>query len=291
MTARGARLNAVLATLLLHLNRRVSTDLLLDAVWGDAATDSSHGTLETHIWRLRRLLEPTRGRGQAASVLVNDAGGYRLLAQPEDVDSSRFEQLGLEVLDLGTTQQSERALQAADQALALWRGAPFETIADRTWATGPIARLNEIRAQLQERRNDAILGVDRPELAVGELEPLLVEQPYRERLWWLRMLALHRAGRSEDALATFRTARRTLIDDVGIDPGAELVQLHRQILDQDPALRPQASRPAATPTREVEIHRLTLLKAEADKADPPGPGGRGPGPPPPPIPTASGSST
>ena len=254
VTARGARLNAVLATLLLHLNRRVSTDLLLDAVWGEAATESSHSTLETHVWRLRRLLEPTRGRGQAASVLVNDAGGYRLLAQPEDVDSARFEQLGLEVLDLGTTQQPDRALQAADQALALWRGAPFEPIADRAWAAGPIARLNEIRAQLQERRIDAILGVDRPELAVGELEPLLAEQPYRERLWWLRMLALHRAGRSEDALATFRTARRTLIDEVGIDPGAELVQLHRQILDQDPSLRPQASRPAATPTREVEIH-------------------------------------
>ncbi len=254
VTARGARLTAVLATLLLHLNRRVSTDLLLDAVWGDATTESSHSTLETHIWRLRRLLEPSRGRGQAASVLVNDAGGYRLLAQPEEVDSARFEQLGLEVLDLGTTQQSERALQAADQALGLWRGAPFEQIAERPWAVGPIARLNEIRAQLQERRIDAILGVDRPDLAVGELEPLLAEQPYRERLWWLRMLALYRAGRSDDALATFRTARRTLIDEVGIDPGAELVELHRQILDQDPALRPSSVRPAATPAREVEIH-------------------------------------
>ena len=251
---RGARLNAVLATLLLHLNRRVSTDLLLDAVWGESVTESSHSTLETHIWRLRRLLEPGRGRGQAANVLVNDAGGYRLLAQPDEVDSARFEQLGLEVLDLGTTQQPERALQAADQALTLWRGAPFEPVAERPWAVGPIARLNEIRAQLQERRIDAILGVGRPELAVGELEPLLADQPYRERLWWLRMLALHRAGRSEDALATFRTARRTLIDEVGIDPGAELVELQRQILDQDPALRPSAVQPAPTPPREVEVH-------------------------------------
>ena len=164
---RGARLNAVLATLLLHLNRRVSTDLLLDAVWGESVTESSHSTLETHIWRLRRLLEPGRGRGQAANVLVNDAGGYRLLAQPDEVDSARFEQLGLEVLDLGTTQQPERALQAADQALTLWRGAPFEPVAERPWAVGPIARLNEIRAQLQERRINAILGVGRPELAVG----------------------------------------------------------------------------------------------------------------------------
>ncbi|HEY5978039.1 MAG TPA: BTAD domain-containing putative transcriptional regulator [Microlunatus sp.] len=253
VTARGARLNAVLATLLLHLNRRVSTDLLLDAVWGEATTESSHSTLETHVWRLRRLLEPSRGRGQAASVLINDSGGYRLLAQPEEVDSARFEQLGLEVLDLGTTQQPERALQAADQALALWRGAPFEPVAERPWAIGPIARLSEIRAQLQERRIDAILGVDRPELAVGELEPLLADQPYRERLWWLRMLALY-AGRSEDALTTFRTARRTLIDEVGIDPGAELVELHRQILDQDPALRPPAAPPSAKPAREVEIH-------------------------------------
>jgi len=94
-----------------------------------------------------------------------------------------------------------------------------------------------------------MLGVGRPELAIGELEPLLADQPYRERLWWLRMLVLYRAGRSEDALATFRTARRTLIDDVGIDPGAELVELHRQILDQDPALRPSAVQPSPTPPR------------------------------------------
>ncbi len=254
VAARGPRLNAVLAALLLHLNRRVSTDLLLDAVWGESVTASSQSTLETHIWRLRRLLEPGRERRQSATVLTNDSGGYRLLARTEEVDSARFEQLSVEVLDLSITQQPERALQAADQALALWRGSPFELIAERPWATGPVARLQEIRFQLRERRIDAILGVDRPDLAVGELEPLLADQPYRERLWWLRMLALHRAGRSQDALATFRVARRTLIDEVGIEPGADLVELHRQILDQDPALRPSAPRPAPSTTRAVEVH-------------------------------------
>lgn len=252
-SARGRRLAAVLSTLLLHLGRRVSVDLLLDAVWGDDATTSSIGTLESHIWRLRRVLEPDRRRGEAATVLLNDSGGYRLVVTPSQVDSARLEQLSLQVLDLLATGQGDRALDAADQALALWRGDPFPELIDRPWAAGPIARLTEIRQQLQERRIDALLAVGRAEQAVSELQTLLAEHPFQERLWWLRMMGLVRLGRTEDALATFRSARRTLIDEIGLEPGAELVDLHRRILEQAPDLRPDPVVAPPAPARPVEV--------------------------------------
>jgi predicted ATPase/DNA-binding SARP family transcriptional activator len=253
---RGRRLVAILSTLLLHLDRRVSVDLLLDAVWADEVTAASTSTLETHIWRLRRTLEPHRARGEASSVLLNDSGGYRLVATSAQVDSARFEQLNLDVLDLLTTDQPARALQAAELALGLWRGDPFLALADRAWAAGPVHRLAEIRTQLHERRVDAIMAVGQPERAVAELVPLLARHPFRERLWWQRMLALYRSGRTEDALAAYRTARRTLLDEVGLEPGPELAGLHRRILDQDPSLVPTiptdaGHRPGAA--RQVEL--------------------------------------
>ena len=252
---RGRRLTAILGTLLLHLDRRVSVDLLLDAVWGDEATTASTSTLETHIWRLRRTLEPHRARGEAASVLLNDSGGYRLVATAADVDSARFEQLNLDVLDLLTTHQPDRALQAADQALALWRGEPFADLVDRAWAVGPITRLTEIKTQLHERRVDAILAVGHSERAVAELVPLLAEHPFRERLWWQRMLALYRSGRTDDALSTYQTARTNLLDEVGLEPGPELVALQRRILDQEPTLLLPRPTPARAPrtARQPEL--------------------------------------
>jgi predicted ATPase/DNA-binding SARP family transcriptional activator len=250
---RGRRLTAILSTLLLHLGRRVSVDLLLDAVWGDEATSASVGTLESHIWRLRRLLEPARQRGEAATVLLNDSGGYRLVATPSQVDSARLEQLNLEVLDLLTTGQGQRALEASEQARHLWRGEPFVELIDRPWASGPIARLTEIWNQLQERRVDALLAVGREEQAVSELEPLLSEYPFREHLWWLRMMALVRIGRTDDALTTFRAARRTLIEGVGLEPGPELAELHRRILGQDPTLRREPAPQPTPPALPLEI--------------------------------------
>ncbi|MET1006023.1 MAG: BTAD domain-containing putative transcriptional regulator [Propionibacteriaceae bacterium] len=254
----GKRPAAVLSALLVHLNRRVSVDLLLEAVWGDDVTPGSSGTLETHIWRLRRVLEPGRRRGQPATVLINDSGGYRLLATAEQVDSARFEQLSLEVVDLLATGQPARALRAADEALAFWRGQPFSEVADRTWASGPIARLQELHALLQERRVDALLALGQSAQAVSDLEPLLAEFPFRERLWWQRMLALHRSGRTQEALQAYRQARQVLLDEIGMDPGPELVELHRRILQQDPTLDapppPTAAAPRHSPAREVDIN-------------------------------------
>ncbi|GAA3629968.1 BTAD domain-containing putative transcriptional regulator [Microlunatus ginsengisoli] len=266
----GRRPARLLSALLLHLNQRVSTDLLLDAVWGDDPTAGASSTLETHIWRVRRLIEPGRARGQLPSVLINDSGGYRLVATGDQVDSARFEQLCFVVVDLISAGEPERALRAADEALSLWRGAPFDQIADREWAIGPIARLQEMQIQLLERRIDAIMATAEPAQAVAELEALLAAHPFRERLWWQRMLALYRTGRVEQALETYRLARRALLDEVGIEPGHDLVELHRRMLSRDPTLDLVATaRPQAVVRRRTEVHlprSRRLIGREHDEA-------------------------
>ena len=261
VSAGGRRPAALLSTLLMYLNRRVSVDTLLDAIWGDAVSAGSASTLESHIWRLRRLLEPGRARGQPASVLINDSGGYRLVATPDQVDSARFEQLALDVVDLLTTGQPGRALRAADEALALWRGVPFDEIADRSWALGTVARLTEVHVQVQERRVDAVLAVGRPDQALSDLESLLADHPLRERFWWQRMLALFRSGRVDEALRGYATVRETLLDELGMDPGPELQELHQRILQQDPTLELAAPtpQPAAIRRSEVRLPRSRRL--------------------------------
>ena len=267
----GRRPTAALSALLIHLNRRVSIDLLLDAVWGTQITPGSPGTLETHVWRLRRLLEPERGRGQRPSVLINDSGGYRLLATNDQVDSARFEKLCLLVVDLLSAAQPDRALRAADEALSLWHGDPYEEIAERDWASGPISRLREMQVQLLERRVDCLLETDQAPRAIAELESLLAQHPFRERLWWQSMLALYRTGRVEQALQTYRQARRVLLDEVGVEPGPALVDLHQRMLSHDSSLDlALLSRPAVTVARPVEL-RLPrgrqLIAREADHDD------------------------
>jgi predicted ATPase/DNA-binding SARP family transcriptional activator len=282
ITAGGRRPTGLLTMLLMHANQRVSVDDLIEAVWGEDARESSSGALETHVWRLRRILEPSRPRGAPASTLVNEFGGYRLLVTTDQVDSLRFEALGLDVLDLLATDQPARALARADEALAVWRGRPFDILSDAYWATGPIARLEEIRAQIQERRVDALLATNQPTRALADLEMLLAGSPYRERLWGQRMLALHRSGRTEEALQAYRSARETLQDEVGIDPGPELKDLHHRILDADPALRlvpdavatgvavPAAAGGLQATRRPTEVHLprpRTLIGRSKDLAD------------------------
>jgi len=257
VTAGGQRPATLLTMLLLHANHRVSVDDLVEAVWGPDLNQSAGATLETHVWRLRRILEPARPRGTPSSVLLNDTGGYRLVVSTDQVDTLRFQQLGLEVLDLLATGQPSRALARTDEALALWRGRPFELLADAYWASGAVARLQEIRAQLEERRVDALLATDQPTRALAELQDLLDRSPFSERMWGQRMLALHRSGRTEEALKTYRFARDALRDEVGIDPGAELNALHRRILAGDPDLLLPSSSSSLTASpagRPVEVH-------------------------------------
>ncbi|MCW2526691.1 MAG: AfsR/SARP family transcriptional regulator [Pseudonocardiales bacterium] len=231
----GKKPSALLAALVIEVNRRVSVETLMFAAWGEHAT-ASPSTLESHIFRLRRVLEPDRLSGQAPVVLVNDAGGYRLLLGQDQLDSTRFQQLTDDARDLLAARDPARALDRLDAAAELWRGQPYSPMSDEEWTRTAVARWLEIHDQVAERRIDVLLALGRTEQALADLGPLLTSMPYRERLWGQRMLGLYRSGRGEEALQTFHTARRVLIDEIGLEPGVELQTLQRGILDQDPRL-------------------------------------------------------
>jgi predicted ATPase len=242
----GPRLTAALALLLIHAGHRVGVDALTGAMWGQDASSRAPSTLESHVWRLRKVLEPARGRGEPSAVLPHDVDGYRLLATTDQVDSLRFARLAGEAVHLLADNRAERALRYTDEALSLWRGRPYTPVADQAWAEAAVARLEELHAQVRERHVDALLAVGGTERALVELESTLREQPLRERSWAQRMLACHRLGRTDQALRTYQDARRLFLDEVGVEPGAELRELQARILADDSALAgPRAAVPGA----------------------------------------------
>jgi DNA-binding SARP family transcriptional activator len=234
---RGKKPTALLALLLINVNRRVPIEAIMDAVWGDQVAARKPATVESHVWRLRQSLEPDRKPRETPTILVNDAAGYRLLLAPDQLDSARFEQLVGSSRDLLDAGQPPAALAALDQAMSLWRGRAYSPLSDERWAAVAATRLDEARSHALELRIDSLLALGRPEEALSAVEPLLGETPYRERVWAQRMLALYQGGRSGEALQTYRRARALLLDDLGLEPGPDLQQLHRRILDRDPTLQ------------------------------------------------------
>lgn len=121
----GSRPAAALALLLINVNRRVGADALREAMWGDATGDRAASTLETHMFRLRKVVEPARRPGEPPSVVLSEPGGYRLVVAPDQVDSIRFAQLADDSTELLRTGQADRARRKSEEALGLWRGRPF----------------------------------------------------------------------------------------------------------------------------------------------------------------------
>ena len=255
----GVRATAMLVLLTINANHRVSVDALTDAAWGEQAGSGAGSSLETHIWRLRQLLEPGRQRRQPPTVLVNDAGGYRLVAGAQNVDSLLFGELAAEVRDLLAAGHATAAVAKADTALALWRGRPFGPLGEHGWARPAVARLDELHGQVAVRRIEALIETAALDQALSDLEPLISAMPFHEPLCAWKMLALYRSGRGEQALQCYRDTCRLLADEVGTEPGAELRTLHRRILDHDATLdagpRP---RPARTP-RTADVHLPAVM--------------------------------
>lgn len=262
----GTRGAAMLALLTINVNQRVSVDALMEAAWGERISAGAASTLVSHIWRLRQLLEPERDRRQAPTVLVNDSDGYRLVGGPSSVDSLLFAEACGEVRDLLAAGHAQAAVRRADAALALWRGRPYGALADADWARSAVARLEELRGQLQERRVEGLLASGAVDAALGDLRPLVAAAPFREPLRVLQMQALYRSGRGEEALQAYQEGRRALADEIGIDPGPELQEMHQRILSRDPTLDPHPARPAAPP-RDVEVHLPAALTPLVGRAD------------------------
>ena len=256
---RGTRLAAALSLFLVHAGRHVEAAALEEAMWGGQSRSRAPSTVESHVWRLRKCLEPDRGRGAPSEVLRREAGGYRLVTAPDAVDSLQCGRLATRARDALTGGDPVEARRCAEQALGLWRGRPYPTVADEAWAVPAVARLTEMRDQLRGLLVESLLATGAPDRALLELEPAIVESPLRERLYALHMRVQHRLGRTEEALRTYQQARALLRDELGLEPGAELRETHALILTEDPALAAEV--PAAVPPAEHAWH----LAPDADE--------------------------
>ena len=231
----GPKERAVLATLLARANHLVTVDMLVEAVWGDHPPRSAERTLQAYVARIRGVLEPERSPGTGSTILVKEGSGYRLRLETEQLDALRFEELARR----GSQQLHEGDSAAAltlREALALWRGDAMAEFRDVEACDVEARRLDEMRLVVLEDRLDAELAAGASSELVAELESLVAQHEYRERLWAQLMLALYRSGRQGDALGAFRRARTVLVEQMGIEPGHELQALEAAILDQDAAL-------------------------------------------------------
>jgi DNA-binding SARP family transcriptional activator len=214
---------AVLLVFLLHVSHPVSIAQLVDALWEDDPPRSAVRTIRTYVWRLRGILG-------SAGELVSAGDGYRLDISPSQVDAKHADCLFKNAAELRAEGRLAEAAAELDEALALWHGDPLVGV------PGPFAdrqrqHLTELHVSLVEERADLDLAAGRFQAAVALLRDLAAAHPLRERLQGLLIRALHGAGRQADALAAFRATRQRLAEEIGIEPCAELVTLHQQILN------------------------------------------------------------
>jgi DNA-binding SARP family transcriptional activator len=230
----------LLASLLLHPNERVSLDHLANELWGERPPATAVHTLHVHVSALRKTL----GDAERRTLIVTRPDGYELSLEPEQLDSSRFVALAARGRAALASGDAAAASAALTEALALWRGRPLADVELEGLDRIEVERLAELRITALEERIDADLALGHHAQLVGEIEALVAEYPLRERLRAQLMTALARSGRHAEALAAFQDARRTLVDELGLEPSPALRELESAILRHDPSLT------ASLPTRE-----------------------------------------
>ena len=233
----GVKQRRLFAVLALRGPEAVSTDELVEALWGDEPPAGAAQALQKQISRLRRRL------GDGGSLVQHRPPGYALGIDPLAVDSRRFEDLLDRARVALSGDDPDRAAADLHTALTMWRGDALADYRFDDFAQREIARLEELRLEAIEERLAAELARGAAEELIGELQTLVAEFPLRERLRGHLMVALYRAGRQAEALEAMRAGRRLLVDELGIEPGPELRRLERMILAHDSAL--SADRPGA----------------------------------------------
>jgi len=238
----GEKQRALLAMLLLHAGEVVSADRLIDDLWGERAPAAAMNALQVHVSRLRKALAGSPGANGArsgsspGSVLATQGHGYVLRVEPGELDLERFQKMVQEGREALAAGDAQRAAEWLRLGLGLWRGPALADFTYEPFAQAPITELEELRLGAVEDRVEADLTLGRHQQLVGELEGLAREHPYRERVRGQLMVALYRAGRQTDALATYRELSGVLRDELGLEPGESLRELERAILRHDPSL-------------------------------------------------------
>jgi predicted ATPase/DNA-binding SARP family transcriptional activator len=257
----GRKQRALLGLLLLHAGEVVSSDRLVDELWGERPPATAASSLRNLIAQLRTVLGP--------NTIVTRQPGYLLVFESQRLDRDRFERL---VAEARGVEPGER-VRLLREALALWRGPPLADLAFERFAHTEVQRLEELRLEALEERIEAELELGQGAELVAELEALVAEQPLRERLRAQLMLAFYRSGRQAEALEAYQAARRMLVEELGVEPSPALQELQGAILRQEPGLapapRPEArTRLPAQPTpflgRTRELVEVVALLQRAD---------------------------
>ena len=245
----------VLGVLLLHANEFVSRERLIDDLWGEAPPPTARKAINVYVSKLRKALGAA-----GADPITTAAGGYRLQVEPASLDASRLQVLVAEAQELVAKGELESAGERFREALELWRGPTLAGLQLESRGRDEVSQLDELRLAVLMDRIDCDLALGRHEQAVGELGVLVGEHPLRERLRAQQMLALYRSGRQADALEAYAEARRTLVDDLGIEPSEALQRLQQAILRHDPSLE--------TPMGTAAINGTPLRAAPAEHVVP-----------------------
>jgi DNA-binding SARP family transcriptional activator/pimeloyl-ACP methyl ester carboxylesterase len=245
---------ALLTILLLNANHTLSRDQLVDALWGEEVPDSAQKMVQIHVSQLRKALPEPR--------LHTRQPGYVLEVREGELDLAHFERAVADGRHALARGEPHEAAELLGQALALWRGPALAEFSE-PFARHEGARLEERRLAAVELRVEAELALGHQRDVVAELETLIAQHPLRERLRSQHMLALYRSGRHADALASYQRFRRTLADELGIEPSASLRDLERQMLQQDPSLE----LPARAETRAAASARAVGTVSAAPASD------------------------
>ncbi len=227
----GPKPRALLAALLVQPGTVVSSDRLIQIIWGDEPPAEALNALRAYVSRLRTALGPPVR-------LFHRAPGYLLDVADAELDAAVFVGMLAEARMHAAAGQYDRVVQVLDTALAMWRGEALAEFADLDFAIIEIARLDDLRLVAIEDRIDALLHLDRHGEVVAELDGLVRRFPVRERLAVQLMRALYRSGRQTEALGVYRQLRGRLVDELGVEPSEQARELHRQVLAHDPALEP-----------------------------------------------------
>ncbi|MEN3534802.1 BTAD domain-containing putative transcriptional regulator [Microbispora sp. ZYX-F-249] len=261
---------AVLARLVGAQGHVVSTDRFVDDLWRGQPPPRALAALQVYVSNLRRALEPDRAPRAAARVLVSAPPGYRLALEPGDVDAWRFPRLVEAAAGLLAEGRPANALEAVDEALALWTGPAYAEFTEEEWAVPEVVHLNELRAVAVEYRAEAGLALGRHAEVVPELERHLTAHPLRENAVRLLALAYYRAGRQGEALAALRRTRTLLAEQLGVDPGPALRALESDILAQAESLDavpavPELVIPVPAPAPDSASPRMVGRTAELSR--------------------------
>jgi predicted ATPase/DNA-binding SARP family transcriptional activator len=262
----ASKQRALLGVLLLHANEAVSSERLIDELWGERPPATAAKVVQTYVSQLRKTI----GR----DAIATRPPGYLLRVEEDALDAARFRRLADEARRLASSGQPERADALYREALALWRGPPLADIVFESFAGNEVDWLEEERLAAVMARIDCELALGHQHELIAELEMHVRQYPLRERLRAQLMLALYRAGRQADALAAYQAARQTLVDELGVEPSPELRELQASILRQDASLSALAARPTASarlpaqPTpflgRTRELAEIVALLQRAD---------------------------